>query len=237
MDCGTTTIKYLLFFFNFLFFVSGIIILTIGAVVKANEPSYASLTGKDVFGVSILLIVVGVFVVIITFFGCCGAIRESRCMLLTFAGLLSLIFVMEFAAGIAAFVYRDDLVNESEKELRQSMKNYNTTAETTATKEWDSMQKTLKCCGAHNYTDWSTDNIFTNGSVPISCCIEVKSGCGDSKATQPNPEGIYQQGCVDKIVHEISSQALIIGGIGIGIAFIQILGIIFACCLASALKN
>lgn len=237
MNCGTTTVKYLLFIFNFLFFVSGIAILTIGAIVKANEPTYSSLTGKDVFGVSVLLIVVGVFVAAITFFGCCGAIRESRCMLLTFAGLLCLIFVMEFAAGIAAFVYRDDIAAEAEKQLDKSMKEYNATNPNDVTKEWDTMQKNLHCCGAHNYTDWYTHSIIPNGSVPISCCMNISVNCGDDKAKQTSPTGIYQQGCVKKLSEEISSKAVIIGGIGIGIAFIQILGIIFACCLASSLKN
>lgn len=71
----------------FLFQISGIAVLTIGSIVKAKEPDYAYI-GKDVFGVSILLIVVGLLVAAIAFLGCCGAVRESRCMLYSVSSVL-----------------------------------------------------------------------------------------------------------------------------------------------------
>lgn len=234
MDCGATTIKYLLFMFNFLFFISGIAVLTIGSIVKAKEPDYAYI-GKDVFGVSILLIVVGLLVAAIAFLGCCGAVRESRCMLYSFAGLLCLIFVMEFAGGIAAFVYKDALTAEAEKSLNSSIYEYTNSTGDVVKKQWDEMQSQLKCCGTFNYTDWK--NVLKNDSVPISCCLKEEAKCGDGKVSMVNATGIYTTGCVDQIVDYVKSQAMLIGGIGIGIAFIQILGIVFACCLASALKN
>ena len=46
-----------------------------------------------------------------------------------------------------------------------------------------------------------------------------------------------QDGCVTKIHDRVSSNASILIGVGIGIAFIQLMGIALACWLASAIKK
>ena len=53
----------------------------------------------------------GCLIFIVTFFGCCGAIKESYCMTMTFSVLLALVFLLEFGAGIAAYMLRNDVSN------------------------------------------------------------------------------------------------------------------------------
>ena len=52
----------------------------------------------------------------ITFFGCCGAIKEHHCMTLSFSVLLALILVIELGAGIASYAFREQVI----KEMRES---------------------------------------------------------------------------------------------------------------------
>ena len=52
---------------------------------------------------------VGCLIFIVTFFGCCGAIKEHYCMTMTFSLLLGLIFILEIGAGIAAYVLRTEV--------------------------------------------------------------------------------------------------------------------------------
>ncbi|RXM97802.1 Tetraspanin-8 [Acipenser ruthenus] len=75
--------KYSMFFFNFLFWT-----------VQANIPAIY------------LMIAIGAIIMGLGFFGCCGAIRESRCLLLLFFIGLLLIFTLLVTAGILGVVYR-----------------------------------------------------------------------------------------------------------------------------------
>lgn len=48
---------------------------------------------------------------------------------------------------------------------------------------------------------------------------------------------LLKDGCVSKVHDRVSSNASILIGVGIGIAFIQLMGIALACWLASAIKK
>jgi CD63 antigen len=61
------------------------------------------------FNTPVLLIVVGCIIFFVTFFGCCGAIKENHCMTITFSVLLAFIFLLELGAGIAAYMLRSDV--------------------------------------------------------------------------------------------------------------------------------
>ncbi|GAB6019676.1 hypothetical protein CHUAL_001232 [Chamberlinius hualienensis] len=238
MNCGATFTKYLLFVFNFVFFLSGIAVLAVGSFMIANEDDYVGLIGTNLFTVCVLMIVVGVLVTIIGFFGCCGAIRESKCMLYTYAGLLCLIFVMEFAGGIAAFVYKDDITDQTTTNLNSTMYDYQDVKD--IHRQWDDMQRDLHCCGTYNYTDWLSILSPNENQVPSSCCTGDNPKICDPTSPDAivlNVNNINTKGCMNMVIDEIQNDAVIIGGVAIGIAFIQILGIIFAFCLASAIKD
>lgn len=79
--------------------LAGIGILAVGIWVKVDNNSIMTvlqgLSGappelKQVLNIGYLLIAVGSVLVLLGFLGCCGAVRESRCMLLM-VGLLSLL--------------------------------------------------------------------------------------------------------------------------------------------------
>jgi len=227
MGLAVGTAKYLLFFFNFIFFATGIFIIVVGALVKNGLKDIADKASTDVtLSIPIFIIIVGVVVTIISFFGCCGAIRNSYCMLITFAVLLGVIFVFEFAAGIAAYVNKDkieDTVKDAVKKLFEDY--YNDTSNVTR-ESVDGFQEEFKCCGPENSTFWTKNP--TNATIPCSCYPKEKCGV---------KEEIYTKGCYNAFVDNISSNVTFVGGVGIGVAFIQLLGIVLACCLASAVKD
>jgi CD63 antigen len=113
MGCGITTVKHLLFFFNFVFALCGLAMLIAGALTYANidKSNYfmEEVSEKVNFTASpIALMVVGSIIFVIAFFGCCGAIRESNCMIITFAVLLLAILIMEIAIRIVVFVRSEE---------------------------------------------------------------------------------------------------------------------------------
>lgn len=92
------TIKYLMFAFNFVFVVStpphsapkqppfcaqitGIIIIGVGATVKTVYSEYADFLDTQYFSLPNMLIATGALIFLVSFFGCCGAIKENWILL------------------------------------------------------------------------------------------------------------------------------------------------------------
>lgn len=82
----TTTISIRELHFRFgLFQIAGLALLAVGVLLKLKNNDVESFI-PDKYHLSlppILLIAIGAFIFITAFFGCCGAIRESTCMLTT----------------------------------------------------------------------------------------------------------------------------------------------------------
>uniref|UniRef100_A0A3B5M4Q9 CD63 molecule n=1 Tax=Xiphophorus couchianus TaxID=32473 RepID=A0A3B5M4Q9_9TELE len=86
-----------------------------------------------------------------------------------------------------------------------------------AWKENHCMVATWKCCGAQNTSDWK-DYGSDGKSVPDSCCLEVKPGCGNG--TMTDTAKVHQQ---VKYIYFVLAVGL--------------LGIVFACLLMRAIRG
>ncbi|KAF6024413.1 TSPAN8 [Bugula neritina] len=79
-------IKYLMFAFNFIFWLIGCALVGFGIWVLVDD-TFKELAADTSFAAlqyaGIGIIVVGCVIMIIGFFGCCGAIRESKCLLVS----------------------------------------------------------------------------------------------------------------------------------------------------------
>lgn len=233
-------VKYLIFFFNFIFVISGISLVALGAVIKGYYNKYLDFLGDGVVGAPILLIVVGVIIFFVAFMGCCGAIKESYCMTMTFAVLLALIFILELAAGIAAYVLRDDIRDTLNDNMQKTMMNYGKDGYEGVTKTWDGVQMELDCCGISSYTDWSSTEFSNSSRVPDACCQEPTVDCGAGMLVKPEADAaaaIWTTGCLPKLEQQVQKNIVAVGGAGVGVAFLQILGVILACCLGKSIKK
>lgn len=235
-------VKYLMFIFNLLFFISGLALIIVGALVMIKIDHFKFLDSQmsSALNAAIVLIVGGSIVLIIAFFGCFGAVRENYCMIVTFTALLCLVFVLEIAVAIAVFATRDQLQSVVTKSLKDSVPNYYYDDDITIF--WDQVQKEISCCGAENYTDWEDNNYLRlneSDGVPGSCC--KNHGCqvqGLAKASFDEADKvIFTKGCVSNIDPWVIKNIVIIGGVAIGLTFLQILGIILASCLATGIRQ
>jgi len=228
VEGGMKCVKYLLFTFNLLFFFAGLALIIAGAVVQTRFKEYVAFFGNDFSAAAIVLMVVGGIILLIGFFGCCGAYKESYCMTMTFAVILGLIFVLEIAVGIGAAVMKNKVRKVLEDKMKESMQNYNKPNHDGVTKTWDNLQKRFTCCGVANYTDWDNHNAT---SYPTSCNCEG-SGC-----VTVGDRDLYNKGCIDGISDWVEKNIVVVVGVGIGFAFLQLIGIFFACCLARTIKK
>lgn len=238
LEGGQTCIKYLVFVFNFLFFIIGCALLGVGIYLKVGDDKFINVA-EDLSSISKyvtlgnLMIAVGIIIVIVAFFGCCGAIKESQIMLTIFFTLLMLIFILELAGGIYGFVNRDEIEDQLQKDFVDAIENkYNQTDDSVIDKTIDQFQESFECCGYNDWTDWRKSKFFgTYKTIPRSCCKD-KSDC-------PKEDGskFQQKGCFKEVVDWFKDNAYYAAACGIAFAALQVLGLIFSMCLICALKR
>lgn len=231
-----TFVKYLLFIFNLIIFIAGLVLIGVGVTVQTVFKSYFAFFGSEVNSAAVFLIVIGFIVIVVSFFGCCGAYKENHCMIVTFAVLLGAVFILEVSAAIAAFLLRTDVEQLIGEHVYKSLVTYSN--DESVKNAWDEAQQLLSCCGAGNLTDWLSNPAFSNtSSVPDTCCIETTPGCGKGVIKTENFANIFPDGCTSVLLGLAKDKVYIIGGVAIAVAIIQIFGVIIACCLASAIRK
>ena len=66
-----------------LFQLAGIGLIALGSYVRVEDNDYNSVFGKGgPFAPSNIMIAAGVFVFVISFLGCCGAMKKNKCLLI-----------------------------------------------------------------------------------------------------------------------------------------------------------
>jgi len=240
METSIKCVKYTLFLFNLLFSLSGLFLIITGGVVQGAYSQYLDFLGDAFFSTPVFLIIVGCIIFFVAFFGCCGAIKENHCMTLTFAILLGVIFLMEIGAGIAAYKLKGQVNDLLYDNMEMGMQNYNQTGYDGVTHTWDGIQHELNCCGTEEYQDWSNVTFSSGSDVPDSCCLSDVVGCGLGVLNLSPSEAamkIHTEGCLDIFSVKIKSNIGAVGGLGIGIGFFQLCGMIFALYLANTIKK
>ena len=71
-----------------------------------------------------------------------------------------------------------------------------------------------------SYRDWEA--VFNNDSLPLSCCKTSIGTIGTLNCSALSPANVYPEGCEWAFGQYVRDHAVVIGGTGIGIAFIQV---------------
>lgn len=226
---GMACVKYLLFCFNLLFAFSGITILTVGVIFHIAYSHYSNFVYPSFQIAPLVLIGVGVVIFIVAFFGCCGAVKENQCMIITFSILLVAIFILEVSAGVFGYIRRNEVGTMLEDKLNTTIYEYYKNEE--IRKTWDIAQHEGECCGIRGPKDWHL--VMKNDTLPHTCCPNTADD-GSCTITTPNH---YTASCFDKLRDMFSNYATVIGGIAIGISVFQLVGVLFACVLARSIRR
>ncbi|KAK5615971.1 hypothetical protein CRENBAI_019444 [Crenichthys baileyi] len=77
-------VKYMLFLFNLFFWLGGCGLLGVGIWLSVSQGSFATLSPSfPSLSAANLIITLGTVVMVTGFFGCLGAIKENKCLLLS----------------------------------------------------------------------------------------------------------------------------------------------------------
>lgn len=136
--------------------------------------------------------------------------------------------MLEIGIGIAGYIKHKQLNDILEHGFNDTLTNYMESERIQMS--WKFLQTELNCCGVEGPTDW--DRVFHNATLPRECCPVTLQN-----VTTCTLEFASQNGCMNKLYNVLNGKALLLGGIGIGIALAQLLGVAFACCLSRSFKR
>ncbi|NXA31584.1 TSN1 protein, partial [Eudromia elegans] len=217
-----TFIKVMMILFNLAIFLGGGALLGVGIWVVVDGESFFKVFGAistnvlQVVNVSYFLIVIGAILLILGFLGCCGAQKESKCLLMLFFTVVLIIFIAEVAAAVVALVYTglaETLLTATVTPLLKDKFG----KEPSLTQIWNVTMNELHCCGLNNYTDLTGSPWLSKyHSYPAPCCAG-KEPPGSSSLLP-----CFLQGCFDQLLSEIRKNSGVVGGVAAGIAALEI---------------
>lgn len=249
-------VKYLLFATNFAIFIIGCVVLGIGiyalvdgeSLVNIVNNSGADITIQVYTSAAVILITVSVFIVILTFFGCCGAIKESKCMLGTYFTLILVMFVVMIVGAVIGYSQSMDEIQEALEKSMVKFKDENDPNyenmkpdEKAVTDAWNTIQGDFECCGTvfgnktNKINSWEIHNSDTYPTsegyrVPGSCCTALfdRDNTTGIEMCRKNPFDYNMVGCFDEIRDTFDSNKNNILIVGVTIVVIMFLNMLFA---------
>ena len=98
--------------------------------------------------VAYIIIVVSSLLIFLSMFGCFAAVKEVKCLLLTYSVFMLLVLVILAVSGVLAYIFREQVVNTILAEMIADIRMYDPAdPENSVTRAWDLTQSTLGCCG------------------------------------------------------------------------------------------
>lgn len=275
-ECENRFGRYFLFLLNLIGLIVGFGVLCFGVLIVAGKASFLnparfnkvnegfkindettsrSLTAqKDIEQIGYVFIATGAFIFVISFLGCCGAARESRC-LLTAYGLLVFLLVILQTGGIAyTATHKSQIAIGGRDALVTSIEKYYTfnTEPNVLTWLWDFLMRELHCCGANNYQDFRNVDRFKlirAQKVPEACCklkekyatfkqeemfAPIDPGC----KYDPTPRNSYMnEGCYDVLQNWTTENTTLMYGMIAAIIGAQAVAVLLVVSICKAIRR
>ncbi|XP_058047445.1 tetraspanin-8 [Ahaetulla prasina] len=227
----SSCMKYSMFVFNFFFWIIGCIILGVSIWIRVSKDTQEEFkTDSSMVSAVNLLIAVGSVIMVLGFLGCCGAMKESQCMLLLFFIGLLMILLLQIIAGILGAVYK----SQFEGVLNQTLEKEIDALKLATTKEKDilegfhKLEIKYKCCGMlKGQSDWGQNLIPYHGCE----CNQTDIGTSYCVGKQ------YAKTCATVVMEIFKKNMVIVMGIAFGLAFIEIVGMVFSMTLYCQIQN
>ncbi|KAJ1131437.1 hypothetical protein NDU88_009774 [Pleurodeles waltl] len=255
--------KYFLFVFNLFFFVLGGLLLSFGLWILFDKNSFSAVIGENstLKIWSYLFSGVGTFTMLLGFLGCLGSLKEIKCLLGFYFGFLLLLFATQITAGVLVYTQRNNLKAAVGDYVRDIIRKYDDTAVSDTEESWDFVQSTFKCCGWTGLDDWQSLNekqkYLRNGTLDIYPCSclnvstisssknissnstrdakGIRSGFCEASSKEMLP--VYRVGCMNSVQSWLSSNILLIVGVCLGVALLELFVMTLSMCLCRNLDQ
>ncbi|XP_061184952.1 tetraspanin-1-like [Saccostrea echinata] len=251
--------RVLIVVINIIFLILGLVFLALGMILILGESllkpyysgvlsllksqlessnfgtvDFSSFNLSDLIGgLAYFFVGLGLFLLIITILGCCGACCKVKFMLVTYAIIVIVILVGELIFVGILYGSPNTIKNEIKNPLKTSIQSdyigFNGT--NLVSLGWNLAHREFKCCGVDSYNDftggakWNT-NYGSGLKAPITCCITIPDSSSPTCATTPTD--IYTKGCFDEVYNRLLGDVALVAGSLAGCGAFQLVLIIFA---------
>ncbi|EFA09920.2 tetraspanin-33 isoform X1 [Tribolium castaneum] len=248
----SSCVKYLIFVLNFIFWLFGGLLIGIGLYAFVDKWQLTGWVKLEnvydvILNVSLVMVLMGGVIFIVSFAGCVGALRENTCLLKFYSLCLLIFFLLEMGIAIMGFVFPHTMQSILEENFTDKI--IHTYRDDPDLQNFiDFAQQEFRCCGlsSEGYMDWSKNEYFNCSSpsvehcgVPFSCCInatDISSGlvnimCGYGVQTLSVAEAskkVWTSGCIEIVRSWAERNLYTIAGIALGIALSQLFVIYLA---------
>jgi ABC-type transport system involved in multi-copper enzyme maturation permease subunit len=226
-SCGITS-KYVIFIFNVLVLIGGLLLLILGVVGLNSSAAYPAEVNHR--GGATVIIVCGAIVMFLSCLGCWGSIKENKTALFAYSTLVGILFVVVFIVAISTLIFRGQIDNMVKEWMDRTVKDYKfDDANDANTQAWNTMQSSMHCCGINGSADWTT---MGHAQPPMSCCQEGNSNCTTTDTAQ-----IYTRGCLELLSGYMRTGAGTVGYVALGFSIVMLVAVVLSCLVACNLRR
>ncbi|KAF4091675.1 hypothetical protein AMELA_G00039860 [Ameiurus melas] len=215
-------LKYMMFLFNLIFWLCGCGLLGVGIWLAVSQGSFATFSPSfPSLSAANLVIAIGAIVMVTGFLGCLGAIKENKCLLLSFFIVLLIILLAELILLILFFTFSDKVSENAKQDLKDGLSLYYSENNVGLKNAWNIIQAEWKCCGVTGFTDWH--EALKEKVVPDRCCQEHYQDCGRNVTNE-----FWKRGCFEKVEKWLDDNKHLLGTIAMCFLVVQLLGMAFS---------
>lgn len=188
----------------------------------------------------VLMICMGVYKFVVSFYGFSISNTENRGLLTVFAVLMVVGFLAQLGSIFTAIEVRTAIVLSDYGGVNyiETLQKYGEDSSVTA--DWDKLQTEQRCCGGLNelsgYEDYRNTPIGANNSVPDSCCFHVTERCGQGIFQRPKDSirnSIWTTGCITalkyRLENEVARIMVVYAGVSVLIALVELIAVVLTC--------
>ncbi|XP_032237788.1 tetraspanin-33 [Nematostella vectensis] len=244
-------LKYFLFVFNLLFWAIGGVMFGVGMWSVTQKGSYSKLSSLSTDPGSVL-IAVGLLIIIISFFGTVGALREQIILLEIYKWVIVVIVILQVLGGLLAFAFWPNVRKSVQNQISKGIVNYRDNLD--LQNIIDGIQENFKCCGSSSINDWDANRYFKCGGpspeecgVPHTCCVKkdgesINIQCGwnarkKHRLQLEKENKVYIIGCLDAVINWFRDHMYVVAAIAIAFALPEFAGIILTHIFVQQIKE
>jgi tetraspanin-33 len=247
-------LKWSLHLFNFVVLLTGVALITIGALFLSlfkHDINFAMFSVQNTAGA---FLIIGGLLVLMAFFGFIAMrTTNSKLYIIHVTGLV-LLFIALALVGISGLVitFNGYLLTTTRQEIKETIANYNeSNSDSLDAKAINWLQQKFKCCGLDSYKDWESKHMKlqaiserveknlrirnqTTFDVPDTCCVNIAEGCGKQF---PELDTLNRAGCFEPFYNFLSNDMKILSGVACGLALLTLIAIAVLVFVAFSVKG
>lgn len=178
---GISCVKYCIYGFNVVLVVIGFALAALGVWLKTDHRFREFLSQRyrqvvtdqtwdapTLYAFAFVLIALGIVMIVVALFGCCGAIVENYCLLIAYFACLMILFFVTLSCGLFLFVKRDSIDNEVGDAMDYMVQHYYQ-GPGVIQEAMDQLQQAFRCCGSSGCGDYRELKLDVPRSCDIAC--------------------------------------------------------------------